>query len=57
MLFQLKIVLSVVPMVKVELTVLVFVSLSGVNFDFSRPFDKILVFDFCKHLGNWSVEG
>ena len=52
MLFQLKIVLSVVPMVKVELTVLVFVSLSGVNFDFSRPFDKILVFDFCKHLGN-----
>ena len=39
LLFELKTIFSVVPMISVELTILVLVSLAGVSFDFTRPLD------------------
>ena len=49
----------VMSMVSVELTilVLVLVLVPRINFDFCRPFDEFLMINFCKYLGNRSVEG
>ena len=45
------------PVVSVELTILVFVSLSGVSLDFFGPLDKFLMFDLCEHVHDVSIEG
>ena len=55
MFFQLETILGVVSMVSVELTILVFVSLSGISFDFSKPLDEFLVLDFHEYLGDGGV--
>ena len=49
---QLKTILGVMSIVLVELTVLVSVSLLGINFDFSRPLDEFFVLDFSEYLGD-----
>ena len=38
-------------MILVILTILVLVSLAGVSLGFTRPLDKIFMFDFHEHLG------
>ena len=54
--FQLKVILGVVSMVSVELTILVFISLSGINFDFSRPLNEFLMLDFHEYLGDGGIK-
>ena len=54
--FKLKIIFSVMPVISVKLTILIFISLSGINLDFSRPFDEFFVFDLSEHLGDEGVE-
>ena len=44
------------PTISVELTILVPVSFSGVGLNFSRPFDKLLMFDLYEYLGDVSIE-
>ena len=45
--------MAVIP---VELTVLIFVSLSGISLDFSRPLNEIFVLNLYKHLGNEGIK-
>ena len=41
----------------VELTIFVFVSLSGVGLDFSRPLNEFFELNLCQHLGDGRIEG
>ena len=43
--------------VSMELTILVFVSLSRVSFDFFRPLNELFVLNLHEHLSDGSVEG
>ncbi|GFZ09096.1 hypothetical protein Acr_20g0009040 [Actinidia rufa] len=56
LLLHLEAVVSVVPVVSVELTILVLVSLTGVDLDLFRPFYKFFVFNLHEYLGYRSVE-
>ena len=57
LLLQLEAILSVVPIVFVELTILVLVPSEGISLDLPRPLYKVFILDLNKHLGNKGVKG
>ena len=46
----------VMTMVSMEFTILVLVSLTRISFDFCKPFDEFFMLNFCKYLGDGSIE-
>ena len=48
-----KTIFNIVFVISVEFTIFIF---SGINLDFSKPFDKFLMLDLREHLDDGSVE-